>query len=97
MVLFAYVDIMQPTMACEGDTSMVVIYETTDIGTLVRRKRIEQGLTQSQLAGISGKGTRFISELENGKHTMQIGKVIDILHVLGLDISVYERGTLHEA
>ena len=72
------------------------IYETADIGALVRKKRIELGMTQSQLADISGNGTRFISELENGKPTMQIGKVLDMLHILGFDISISMRGSADE-
>jgi len=70
------------------------VYEMTDIGSFVRKKRVELGMTQSQLADSCGKGTRFISELENGKPTMQIGKVIDILHILGLDLIISERGKL---
>ena len=72
---------------------MAEIYDTADIGKTIRAKRIELGMTQSQLADISGKGTRFISEIENGKQTMQIGKVIDTLHVLGLDILITARGS----
>ena len=68
------------------------VYETADIGSFVRKKRVELGMTQSQLADSCGNGTRFISELENGKPTMQIGKVIDILHILGLDLSISGRG-----
>ena len=49
-------------------------------------------MTQSQLADITGNGTRFISDLENGKQTMQIGKVLDTLHVLGFDVFVSTRG-----
>ena len=72
------------------------IYKTVDIGLIVRKKRTELGMNQSQLANISGSGTRFISELENGKPTMQIGKVLDILHMLGLDISISTRGCTDE-
>ena len=68
------------------------VFDTEEIGVLVRSKRIERGMTQSQLADISGHGSRFISELENGKATMQIGKVLDTLHVLGLDLSISVRG-----
>lgn len=68
------------------------VFDTEEIGVLVRSKRIERGMTQSQLADISGHGSRFISELENGKATMQIGKVLDTLHVLGLDMSISVRG-----
>jgi len=65
----------------------------SDIGFLVQQKRAELGMTQSQLADVSGKGVRFISELENGKQTMQVGKVLDTLHVLGIDMSLSERGS----
>ena len=71
---------------------MTKIYEPQDIGVIVRKKRTELGLTQPQLADMCGCGTRFISELENGKPTMQIGKVLETLHVLGLDVAISARG-----
>jgi len=71
---------------------MTRVFETADIGSLVKLKRNGLGLTQTQLANVSGTGIRFISDLENGKPTMQIGKVLDILHVLGLDLNISSRG-----
>lgn len=38
-----------------------------DIGKLIRDIRKQQGVTQEELAGISGTGRRFISDVENGK------------------------------
>jgi len=70
---------------------MIRVHNPEDIGSLVRNKRIGLGMTQSQLADITGNGTRFISDLENGKQTMQIGKVLDTLHVLGFDTYVSAR------
>ena len=67
------------------------IFEIEDLGKIVKSKRAELMMTQSQLADMSGNGTRFISDLENGKPTMQIGKVLDTLHVLGFDVSVTSR------
>ena len=75
---------------------MIKVYRTKDIGTIVRDKRRELGFTQSQLADVSGNGTRFISDLENGKPTMRIGQILDILHVLGLDVSISARGINNE-
>jgi y4mF family transcriptional regulator len=72
------------------------VLEVADIGLAVKSKRIELGMTHSQLANMSGHGTRFISELENGKKTMEIGKVLDMLNFLGLDISISKRGANHE-
>jgi len=71
---------------------MMVAHDAADIGSLIRKKRIGLGMTQSQLADITGNGTRFISDLENGKQTMQIGKVLDTLHVLGIDVYISARG-----
>ena len=76
---------------------MPKVFATADIGTLARARRAALGMTQTQLADISGCGTRFISELENGKQTMQICKVLDMLHILGFDIYISERGADHEA
>lgn len=45
------------------------IPDTNDLGHIIRDARKAQGLTQDQLAGMTGTGRRFISELENGKDT----------------------------
>ena len=68
------------------------IFEINDIGSIVKQKRKQLNMTQPQLAAVSGAGVRFISDLENGKPTLQIGKVLGILHVLGLDVYMSERG-----
>jgi len=73
------------------------IFEAKDIGSLVKQKRNQLNMTQPQLAAVSGAGVRFISDLENGKPTMQAGKILGILHVLGLDVYICERGAHHEA
>jgi y4mF family transcriptional regulator len=57
-----------------------------DIGCAIRDARKERGLTQLELARLCGVGPRFISELENGKPTVQLERA---LHVLtSLDIAV---------
>jgi len=68
------------------------VFETNDIGLLIKQKRKQLSMTQPQLASVSGVGVRFISDLENGKTTIQVGKVLGILHVLGLDVYISERG-----
>ena len=60
---------------------------TLDIGKLVRDARKSLGLTQKTLAMTCGTGTRFIIELEQGKDTCQIGKVLKVLHMLGIESS----------
>lgn len=56
------------------------------IGDLVRNTRKRMGVTQKDLAMTSGTGLRFIIELEKGKPTCQLGKVLTLLHTLGIKI-----------
>ena len=42
------------------------------------------GVTQKALAFTSGTGLRFIIELEQGKPTCQIGKVLTVINTLGI-------------
>jgi predicted transcriptional regulator len=44
------------------------------------------GATQKDLAMTSGTGLRFIIELERGKPTCQIGKVLTVMNTLGVSI-----------
>lgn len=67
------------------------IQNATDLGKMVASQRKAQGLTQSDLAGLAQTGTRFISDLENGKGTVQFDKVMHILNLLGLDIVIMDR------
>ena len=62
---------------------------TTEIGKLVQAERKRQGVTQLQLAGMAGTGIRFISDLENGKGTIQVQKLLKVLHTLGLGLFVF--------
>jgi y4mF family transcriptional regulator len=57
------------------------------IGELVRLTRKSMGVTQKDLALTSGTGLRFIIELEKGKTTCQIGKVLTVLHTLGIKLA----------
>lgn len=68
------------------------IIGTEDLGRCVRAQRKEQGATQAEFASLCGVGIRFISELENGKPTMELGKVMQVLKCLGLEISIQPRG-----
>lgn len=63
-----------------------------DIGTVVRIARKEQNLRQDELAGVSGVGLRFIVDLEAGKPTAQIGKVLQVLQTLGCSVDILAPG-----
>ena len=59
-------------------------YSPKQIGELVKSVRKQMGATQKDLAMTSGTGLRFIIELEQGKPTSQIGKVLTVLNTLGV-------------
>jgi HTH-type transcriptional regulator / antitoxin HipB len=63
-------------------------YTPQQIGGFVRNARKSLGVTQRDLALTSGTGLRFIIELEQGKPTCQIGKVLTVLHTLGIAIQL---------
>ena len=70
---------------------MEIAYTCEDLGRIVRDRRKREGLTQLQLADFCGLSASFISDVENGKSTAELGKVLFLLHNLGLDLGVSER------
>jgi len=70
---------------------MTRITDAKELGALIREKRKAKGLTQADLAMYCNTGTRFISDLENGKPTIQIEKAITVLSMLALNVYVEER------
>ena len=65
---------------------------TKQLGQLARTVRKELDLTQEELALTSGVGLRFIGELERGKETCQIGKVLRVLATLGVKLEFRSPG-----
>ncbi len=67
------------------------ILSVDDIGRLVRTHRKSQSATQADFAALCGVGVRFISELENGKTTIELGKALQVLKSLGLEVYIQPR------
>lgn len=70
----------------------MIVRNARDIGSLVSTERKRQGLTQADLAGLSGVGVTFLSQLENGKGTAEIDKVLAVVTTLGIDLVARKRG-----
>ncbi len=60
------------------------VNSTWDLGNLIRAARLEQDMTRDELASATGLSPKFISQVEAGKPTAQIGKVIFLLNELGI-------------
>ncbi len=66
----------------------MILKTVKDIGNLVKKTRKKQNFTQIELAQLSNVGTRFLSDLENGKPTCEIEKVLKVLSNLGIKLEV---------
>lgn len=69
----------------------MVIKDTENLGRAIRRQRKSMGLSQRNAAGLCGVGERFLSELERGKPTVELGKVLQVLKRLGLRIVLDDK------
>ena len=59
-----------------------------EIGKIIATGRRHRKLTQAQLARATGVTQTWISQIEQGKETAQIGKVLRILSYLGVRLQV---------
>ena len=68
------------------------IKNSKQLGQIIRKRRKEMKLTQKELSDLCSTGNRFISELENGKGTVQFEKALRIINALGLEIQITNKG-----
>jgi y4mF family transcriptional regulator len=61
------------------------------LSDFVKEKRKKLGLTQPQLAERAGVGLRFIRELEQGKKTLQMDKVNQVLFLFGHELGPIKK------
>ena len=73
-----------------------MISKPEELGRIVKKERKAMALTQADLALTSGTGMRFISDLENGKPTCQIGKTLTVLKTLGLRLTLSSPNSSRE-
>lgn len=63
------------------------IQTTRAFGSAVRSARKDQGLSQAELAAKAGVGRPWLSELENGKRTVELGRALSVMSALGLAVT----------
>lgn len=67
------------------------INSVESISEAVKTRRKQLGLTQAETAAMCNVGARFFSELENGKETLQMNKVLHCLEMLGINLYAVNR------
>ena len=63
------------------------ITDSEELGNIIRNRRKELKYTQAFLSEYTGLSVSFISDVERGKTTVEIGKVMQLISILGLDIN----------
>lgn len=74
--------------------SRVLLHERADqrgpLAAVILGRREALGLRQEELADLAGCSARFVHDVEAGKPTAQLDKVLDVLDALGLHLEVVQ-------
>ena len=68
------------------------VFDANTFGEVIKRQRKKMGYTQKYICEVSGISASYISDLENGKATIEPGKAIQLANLLGIDVELTERG-----
>ena len=79
---------IDPIHSIQGPVMQIPIHSVTDLGIAIRAVRHQQGLRLDDTAGSAGVGHVFLREVERGKETVQLGRVLQVLHELGIHLSI---------
>ena len=64
------------------------VYTAAFLGAAVKHYRKKAGLTQAQLAELTGLNRTYLSDLENGKETEQLRRLLRVLKQLGVRMTL---------
>lgn len=65
--------------------------DVQDVAAIVKQRRRELHLSQDDVADLSGTSPRFVRELERGKPSVRLDKLVAVLGALGLTFDVVKR------
>lgn len=69
------------------------IHTSQELGEFIKQYRTSQNMLQADIVGLANTGNRFIVDLEKGKPTLQLQKVLDVLDLIGLEVIIRRKGT----
>lgn len=73
---------------------LVTIVSPQQLGLLIRATRRTQKLRLDDAAGTAGVGHVFVREVERGKPTVQLGRVMKLLGELGIELKAEVSDTV---
>ena len=68
------------------------ITNSKSFGEEIKKRRKKLGYTQKYISEFMGVSVSFLSDLENGKKTIELDKSLAVANLLGLDVELNERG-----
>jgi len=68
-----------------------------DLGSSLRDRRKQLGLTQLEAAELADVSVRFVHDIENGKRTAQLDRVQALANALGLTLELRLRKTIEQS
>lgn len=68
-----------------------LVHDARALGQLVRRRRKLSGLTIAKMAAMLGVSPRFLGELERGRGTVPVEKMLQALQAVGVDLIARSR------
>lgn len=68
------------------------VYNAENFGRAIKKRRKSLGYTQETVSDFTGVSKSFLSDLERGKPTVELEKVIRVALTLGMDIDLVNRG-----
>lgn len=71
-----------------NDDAPFRVYTPASLGSAIKHYRQSAGLTQAQLAELAGLNRTYLSDLEQGKETEQLRRVLRVLKQLGVRMTV---------
>lgn len=70
----------------------VQVRTSQELGEFIKQYRTSQKILQADIVGLANTGNRFVVDLEKGKPTLQLQKVLDVLDLIGLEVIVRRKG-----
>lgn len=70
---------------------LTIARSSAQVGRLIQRFRLEQGLTQTELAQLAGQRQEMISKIETGQGGVKLSTLFDVLAALGLEMTLEPR------
>lgn len=69
-----------------------VVFDPAEMGKSLRLRRRELGLSQRDVASMTGRSLRVIGDIERGRSTVEIGVVFDYASIVDIDFLLKVRG-----